>query len=228
MKTIEEGIILKRISYSETSQIVTVLTRSKGLKTYLYKGGKKKKTALFPLLICEFGAFQRNESQLAVMSECTSNSKTAQLVENPIKALIAFFTADVILNCLPSEEEDEQLYAFVTSWIKVLAISENTTLFPTLFLAQLITQIGYSPDIISSEAKSFDIKNGEFLSYEKQDSYCVYGEECKNLFLLFKNEDFDVRYRQRILKILIDFCTIHIPKFDVSKSLDIITTVLHD
>ncbi len=227
MKNSEEGIVLKRINFSETSQVVTLLTRSKGVKTFLYKGGKKKKTALYPLQICEFNSYQRNESSLALMSDFHATDKTSQLMISPVKGLLAFFFADIILNCIPVEEEDDGLFRFISNWIKVINESEDLSILPTVFLAQLINHIGYAPDI-QENARSFDIKNGEFLSFEKQDGYCVYGQECEQLLNLFNNEAFDPIYRHKMLNVLIDFCTIHIPKFNVSKSLEIVTTVLHD
>ena len=227
MKTAEQGIILKRINYSETSQIVTVYTLNKGLKTYMFKGAKKKYNALYPLNICEIVSYQRNETALGQMTECSSMGLTNDLVNSPLKSLIAFFIADVIINCVQTEVEDEDLYQFLTKWIHTLDQTDSVAIYPTHFISQLIVHLGYTPDI-RDDALTFDIKNGEFVAYERQDSYCVYGEECTALLNLFQERNFDVRLRQRMLQILIDYCTIHIPRFDVSKSLDVVTTVLYD
>ena len=227
MKTAEQGIILKRINYSESSQIITLFTLNKGLRTYLFKGSKKKNGSIYPLNICEFIVYQRNDSQLGHMSECTSLGHSHQLANDPIKSLISFFVADIILQCVQTEVEDPDLYNFLTKWIIALNETESVGVYPTLFLSQLITHLGYTPDV-RDDALSFDIKNGEFVPYERQDGYCIYGLECTALLNLFQERPFDPSLRKRMLQILIDYCTIHIPRFDVNKSLEIVTTVLYD
>lgn len=227
MKTVEQGVILKRINYSETSQIITLFTLNKGLKTYLFKGSKKKNAAIYPMHICEVVVYQRNDSQLGQLSECNSLGQTNHIATSPVKSLIAFFMADVILQCAQPETEDPDLYQFLTKWINALNQIDSVGIFPTLFLSKLISHLGYTPDV-RDDARSFDIKNGEFIPYERMDGYCVYGEECQALLNLFQDRPFDSSLRKKTLQILIDYCTIHLPKFDVKKSLEIVTTVLYD
>ncbi len=227
MNFTEEGILLKRINYSETSQIVTFYTKTKGIKTYLYKGSKKKTTALYPLNICEFNVYQRSDSQLAILSDCSSLGYTNDLSKSPLKSLITFFVADVMSNCIQTEEEDIELYNFLSKWVRTLNDTDQISIYPILFLTQLIIELGYTPDI-QEEPKTFDIRNGEFLKHEKLDSYCIYGEDCVTLYNLFQGFNFTLSSKQKILQILIDYCTIHIPKFNVNQTLEIVTTVLYD
>jgi recombinational DNA repair protein (RecF pathway) len=64
MKATEEGILLHRISYSESSLVATFLTKNDGIKKFLFKGGKKKSPQLFPLSISELTFYGRKESEL--------------------------------------------------------------------------------------------------------------------------------------------------------------------
>lgn len=42
MKTKDQAILLRKINYSETSLILTLLCRQSGLRTFIFQGGKKK------------------------------------------------------------------------------------------------------------------------------------------------------------------------------------------
>ena len=112
MKNTDRAILLNRISYSESSLIVTYYTFENGIQKFIFQGGKKKAHQLFPLSLSEITYYKRPDSDLGKLTSAESYQLLKEVPFNPIKSTIAFFIAEVLLKCLKTEESEKDLFLF--------------------------------------------------------------------------------------------------------------------
>ena len=89
-----EGIVLHKVNYSETSLILKVFTLQNGLQSFIFQGAKrkgKKGNLISPLSIIQINYFQRQDSDLAKISEIESEISYKTIPFDPIKSGIVFF-----------------------------------------------------------------------------------------------------------------------------------------
>lgn len=227
MKQTDNGILLHRISYSETSYIVTFYTENSGIQKFIFQGGKKKTNTIFPLNCCEIIFYKRNDSELGKLTQADSNFPLIDIYTNPVKSSIAFFLVDILKQTLQTNETEPRLYSFLVKEIQYLNSSQNVANFPIHFLAKFTEYIGISPEL-TLNPRYFSMTEGEFHSDIRLGELAIEGELCQHLLHLFEGQDPPKQYRTELLETLLHYYKIHSPKFDVSNSLQIITAILYD
>lgn len=227
MKQTDFAILLHRISYSESSLIVSYYTKSRGIQKFLYQGGKKKASALFPLNICEIVYYQRLDSELGKLTEVQSVLNLDGILTHPVKSTIAFFIADILKQTLQTNQSEEQLFEFLCSEIQLLNSQDQLTLFPIHFLAKYTEFIGIAPQIIENP-RYFNLMEGEFHSDFRPGELEIDPILCAQLLAVFEHQDPDKKYRKELFDILLHYYKIHTPKFDISQSLQVISEILYD
>jgi len=167
MKSIVEGILIKRTNYSETSLIVTFYTQSDGLESYLFQGGKKKKgNSLQPLGLFEISTFKRPESDFGKISAIQSNFTFQSIPFHPVKSGLAFFIAELIEKCLRSQGSDPRIFRFLASEIIWLDEHGGLANYPIWFLLRFSTFLGFNPQVIGRPSRYFEMQEGELTSYQ--------------------------------------------------------------
>ena len=233
MKKIDSGILLKRISYSETSLVLTVFTLSEGKKTFLFQGAKKKKgNVLLPLSPIELTYFQRDDSQLAKISETTLLHTFESVPFHPIKSTIVFFEVEVLQSILHEGVKDEQLFRFIQNELGWLDGNLSLTNYPIYWMLELTKYLGFSPFKPTNKTPFFDLVNGHFLGSAPMHTNYKNGIEVELLseFIgLTKDEllqaDIPKKFRKNCLLILIEFYKFHIPNFNLKDSIAIIESI---
>ena len=227
MKNTDNGLLLFKTNYSESSLILTFYTQTRGLSKYIYKGGKKKKTPFLVFGHYEISSFKRPESDLGIINSLTIATPYLSTSSHPIKVLISYFISDVLKQTLREEQADQQLFTFLLKLADELNNTINLKSFPLEFLANLIAQLGVSPTTIE-HATGFNMEEGVFISSgngattkdEKMASYL--NELFTTLKAPARNLDKDA------LEILLSYMRIHLPLFDNSRSISIIRDVIYD
>ena len=131
MKYSEQGIIITRFSYSETSVMLKVFTKEHGLKSFLFQGAKKKKgVVLLPLSPIEFTCYQRDESHLAKMTDATLFYTFETIPFNPIKSTVIFYYS-APFSCL------FLICCFFCSFSTLLAVLARAAFFLLLYSFRL-------------------------------------------------------------------------------------------
>lgn len=230
MKQNDLGILIYRKSYSESSLILTFFTENKGLSTFIFKGAKKKKKAIFALGIYEITYFKRPESDMGIINSLDIAVPLNDFFSNPQKIILGFFIADILKQTIKMEEADISLFKFVKNQILILENSKDCFNFPLHFLAGLTKELGYSPLFESDAPISFDIKKGEFSDDKSINSTGVEGEVVSLLGSLFQDElttNYSNETTRKALYILLEYLTIHTPKFNVEKSMEVIRDTLY-
>lgn len=158
MKQIDHGILIQRRSFSETSLIVTALTKNNGLVTFLFQGGKKKKgNMLFPMARVELTYFHRGDSSMPKLSEVSLSSVDQSIPFDPVKSGIAFFMAEMINALVKPGHREEELYRTLENELHWLEASEELTNYPLWFLAEMCHQSGISPSVEEENPTVFDL-----------------------------------------------------------------------
>lgn len=235
MKLSEEGIILSRKSFSESSIILHLFSQHHGQQHLIFQGYKKKGQALFPLAWVRYSYYQRNDSSLAKFTEFEHVLPLHDIVNNPLKSSLAFFIAELVEILSQVNHEDQKLYAFISQEIKWLNESNELSNYLIWFLAK-ITQIeGFQPEIKSENPIYFDLQEGVFTNESPilpaylKESWLHWMVDAlqqeKNTFLAFaipKEE------RLHLVNAWLNYYDFHVSKMRQLKSLQVIRTVFYE
>lgn len=233
MKSIDHGILLKKINYSETSLILHFFTLEKGFQAYLFQGGKKKKGNLLqPLSIIEINAYQRPDSDLGKISSIASDFIPQSIPFNPLKSGLAFFMTEVLEKALRSSDEDQRMFAFLKQEIHWLDDSDAITNYPIWFLLKLAEVLGFGIQRIGEDGRIFDLQAG-IISNQTPEGQAFENDEAviqlRNLLPLERADllahHIHKTYRMQIIGHLINYYRWHIEGFKPPKSLEIMQTI---
>ena len=162
MKLVEQGILIHKASYSETSLLVTILCKKLGLVTFLFQGGKKKHgNVLFTFALIEFTYYKRNDSSLGKISELNLTNVSKSIPFDPVKSSIVFFMAELVQQVIHSGNAENQLYHLLKEEIEWLDVSDELTNYPLWFLAIFCRECGLAPSCDVKEPTVLDLLGGK-------------------------------------------------------------------
>lgn len=232
MKQVTKGIILSKISYSESSMILTVYTLDFGIQNFLFHGGKKKAAALFPLALTECTYYKRPESDLAKVTDVALYISNYQITIQHSKMVLAYFIAAIIKACYKHGSHDDYAYKFLENKICELNDTSDVSNFPICFLLELSEALGIEPQVIEQNSMFFYLEDGEFSNVVKVNAVPEEGKHIDYLQqLLNKNSILvapDHETRKKSLDTLIKYFKIHVSGFQVEQEMDVIRSTLYD
>jgi DNA repair protein RecO (recombination protein O) len=162
MKTVEQGILIHRAPYSETSLIVTVLCKTQGLATFLFQGGRKKHgNVLYPMAHIEFTYYRRTDSAMGKISSLGLATVSKSIPFDPMKSGIAFFMAELVQQIIRSGHAENQLYSALLNEVHWLDASGELTNYPLWFLGVFSREIGIVPALDNPHPTVFDLLGGK-------------------------------------------------------------------
>jgi DNA repair protein RecO (recombination protein O) len=235
MKSIDHGILLKKINYSETSLILHFFTLEKGFQAYLFQGGKKKKgNILQPLSIVEINAYQRPDSELGKISSISPDFIPQSIPYHPLKSGLAFFMTEVLEQALRSSDEDARMYNMIDQEIQWLDDTDAITNYPIWFLLRLADQLGFAIQKLEKDGRIFDLQAGT-ISNQTPDGHAFENDdaviELRDLLSYTKTEllaqSIHKIHRQQIVEHLISYYRWHIEGFKHPKSLHVMQTIFN-
>lgn len=231
MKQTDKGVLINRISYSDSSYILTFYTQEKGIQKFIFQGAKKKKVPVFPLLIGELTYYKRPDSELGKLTNLDVQNASNELSFDPIKSVLAYFIADVLGKCLKHEEEDLELFAFIVEYVERIQEMDDLIHVPVHFLTEFSKHLGICPNIHSENSKYFNLMDGELGNIQPiGDVY--YQDEVVVTIENSINNNFDrmnstKSIRQKALEAMIHYFQIHIPQFGNLTTIEIIQDILY-
>lgn len=235
MKAIYNGILLKRIDYSETSLVLQFYTAEEGVQSFLFQGAKrknKKGNFLQALSIVEISSYSRPDSDLGKITAINPIFVPQQIPFHPLKSGVVFFMAEVLLSVLKSTDSDVGLYSFLEQEIKWLDVTDELTNYPLWFLLKLTDKLGIGVHVEDSKGKIFDLQDG-IISNRLPSSHLYVNDHLiptlielmqstKTTFLAFPMNK--IR-RRELMHHLIDYFQLHISGFKPPKSLSVLQTL---
>lgn len=232
------GIVFRSMKYSESSLILDVFTRAKGLRSFIVSGvhSKKGKTkaALFQhSSLLSFVGYDKRET-LARFKEVSLAQHYQGIPYDVVKSSVALFMIDVCKHAIREREANEPLYDFIQSSLLLLdqCNSAMHTLFAIKFVLDLSAYLGFQPmDNYSEASPIFDLYDGQYTD-QAEGRYCCTPTTSQHLYHLAKaswTNLADIKIsktdRERILDDLITYYRLHIDQFEQLKSLEVLRAV---
>lgn len=232
MKQNDTAIFLHRIHYSESSLIATFYTLHHGIQKFIFQGGKKKGSSLFPLSLCEITYYRRPDSELGKLTEVQSLVALNSILTDPIRSTVTFFIADVLKNCLKTDQPDPQLFHFLEQKIHSLDSCKTSelSLYPTEFLIGFAMQMGIEPQIPMKIRTYFHLEEGEFTDVDRKGELVANGPGVTIIQELLMGEPIKGLGREARLEafeVMLKYYKLHIPGFNIDQSLEIVREILY-
>ncbi len=150
-----EGVILRRIKYSETSLIVTLYTREYGKISLIAKGARNPKSkfvgSLEPAAYVSIIYYHKEGRDLQMLSEVDSMRSNSSIIKSIRKVAVAFAIVNLIDSVVTESESNENLFDLLKE--SLLALNDKEIDIPILwyFEINLLRQIGFEIDVDNPE-----------------------------------------------------------------------------
>ena len=232
------GIVFKAIKYGETSVIIDLYTRERGLRSFIINGVRRSKSrngaGLYrPLSILEAVAFDQHEDKLSRIKEAASAHIYQSLLQHVIKANIALFAIELSRNTIKEKEGNPELYDYLEAWLIHLdSTDEQLSYHPLRFLIGLCNHLGFTPTNNYTDQTYFDLYEGQFYSTPVSTHYgdIPTSYNLHKLLSIEVDSVVDLKMssieRSQLLDLLIAYIALHIPHFKSLKSLPILRQIL--
>jgi len=230
-----KAIVISSLKFQEKSLIVKCFTLSSGLKSYFVRDAfssrkASQKIAYFqPFSILEIEAVHKNKGTLENFKEIKSAVPFQSIHTDIVKSTMVMFLSEMLHHSIQEEEKNEQLFLFLETALTWLDHHDEISNFHLILLLEITKYLGFYPDLSENNLPFFEMNEGVFTLFQNGN---VLSEHETNLFkklldLKFDNDQkiFHVLERQILLKILIDYYSLHLEGFKKPKSLEILKEV---
>jgi DNA repair protein RecO (recombination protein O) len=235
MQVKTKAIVISSIKFQEKSLIVKCFTQSHGLKSYFVRdafSGRKsnQKIAYFqPLSILEIEAVHKNKGTLENFKEIKLSTPFQTVHSDIYKSTIVMFISEVLYHSIHEEEKNEALFDFLEAALLWLDNHDEIANFHLILMLETTKYLGFYPDVSDIDMSFFEMTEGVFSPFHAISSLTEHETNLlkKLIALRFDNDQkiFHVIERQLVLKILIDYYTLHLDGFKKPKSLDVLKEV---
>lgn len=230
-----KAIVLSALKFQEKSLIVKCFTLSDGLKSYFVRdafSGRKgnHKIAYFqPLTLLEIEANHKNKGTLEHFKEIKINQPYLSIPTDISKSTITIFLSEMLHHSIREEEANPDFFTFLEAAFLWLDNHHQIANFHLILLIETTKFLGFYPEKSNPNFDFFEMKDGVFVPFEtvsclnKHHSFLLK----KLLELKFESTEilFKAKERQELLKIIIDYYSLHLDGFRKPKSLEVLTEV---
>jgi len=175
------AIVIHSLRYSESDLIVSLFTKTSGVRSYLLKGilkskrGKIRASLFQPLTLLEIEANHRGKGKLERIKEAKILIPYQSLHTDFVKSSLVFFLSEVLKNSIHEEEENEEFFHYLETMFLWLDSHETIGNFHISFLIKLTQYLGFYPDVSQMYSPVFNMQEGCFQN-EDSNPYCVKGQ----------------------------------------------------
>ncbi len=230
-----KAIVISSIRYQEKSLIVKCFTQSDGLKSYFVQSAfsskkSSQKIAYFqPLTILEIEANHKNKGTLEHFKEIKLACNYQSIPFDIAKSSIVIFLSEILNYCIKEDGNNENLFIFLETALLWLDNHDEISDFHLIFLLQLTKFLGFYPQIPKKESNYFEMIEGVFTPYSGvsciTEHETILLKKLMELKLDVPQKLFTVNERQNLLKIIVEYYSIHIENFKKPKSLSVLKDV---
>ena len=235
-----KGIILHTLTYSETSLIVKIISPDFGVRSYIVKGVRSKKskfkaTIFQPFALVEMVVSNTDKAELQLISEINMLYSYVDIPYNIVKSSIVLFLNEVVYKAIQEQHSDDNLFEYLKNSLQVLDLKhDNCSNFHVFFMIQLSRYLGFFPQgNYSLNTSFFDLQEGCFVNhslhhsnYLNAISSSLFGELLNAQYDTIHQLKIDKNHRKQLLQALIKYYQLHIASFGEIKSLEILEQVI--
>lgn len=242
-----KGLVLNKIKYGDSSQIIKVFTRDFGLQSYMVKGIGKSKSAqakaslLHSASLLHLSVYHHEQKQLKYLKEVSSAYPFMSIGVNILKNSVALFTMEVLRNFLTKGDAQKELFAFCEGFlIELDQVSvKDLANYPLYFLIQAGGLSGYQlfGQYDGHPNCYLDVKEGRFAfsasptylpGQIKTKEHLAMMSQLNRLSQLTEVKKLKISHklRSQIMNDFLLFFEYHAPQFKPLKSLPILATIL--
>ena len=228
-----KAIVISSLKYQEKSLIVKCFTQSDGLKSYFVPNAfaakkSNQKIAYFQAFsILEIEANHKNKGTLEHFKEIKLAHSYQTIPTDMVKSSMILFLSEMLHHSIKEEEKNDNLFTYLETALLWLDNHDENANFHLIFLLQMTKFFGFFPS--NPDGDYFEMIDGVFSQY--QGTSCLNFNDTlllkKLLELKFDSSKkiFVSSERQLLLKIIIDYYSIHLEGFKKPKSLDVLKEV---
>lgn len=243
MIALTEGIVLRRLKYGDSSQIVHVFTKTFGLQSCMIKGlGKGRRSSalgnlLFPASVVDLAIYYQEGKSIKLIKEVLPSVIYRHLHENILKNSVAVFAMEVLSNLLVADDVQAELFDFCRWFLVALDDSDERMIanFPLYFLVQSGRLAGYHLlGAFGKDTPYLNLNEGIFTAEESGQTSALASNTVQ--FMSYINAAASLEeicqikmpqeMRKLILKQFLAFFELHLPHFRPLKSLAVLSAVL--
>lgn len=221
------AILLKVIPHSDSTCILHLYTRKRGLVSLSAKGlnaRKSKKRAWLQLLNQLQVSYQeRDNRELYSLRNLQLEKPYKNLSFDPLKSSIAMFLCECLGQILKESNADEACFDYCSE--KFYALDETVKIgnFHLEFLTGLTRHCGIFPNLRAS-GSYFDLQAGEITALHPGHGYVLEKEQAKNLVSLFNGNEINLSRsdKKQLLNLIIQYYQLHLGCLKKLKSLDVL------
>jgi DNA repair protein RecO (recombination protein O) len=229
------AIVISSIKYQDKNLIVKCFTESDGLKSYFVRSAfssskNNQKIAYFqPMTILDIEASHKNKGTLEHFREVRLATHYHSIPMDVAKSTITLFIAEMLHHSIHEEEKNEALFNFLLTAMEWLDNHNETANFHLILLLEMTKFLGFYPDVSQISQPFLDISEGVFTDFATLNSLTESETALfkKLIELRFSNSNkaFHVSERQILLRVLIDYYSLHLDGFKKPKSLEVLREV---
>lgn len=240
-----KGIVLKVISYGETSIIVHVFTEQFGLVQYIVKGIRKKtkfgnnKSAYFQVAsLLNMEVYHHKFKNLQFIKDYDWFYRYNNMYFSILKNSVAIYMIELFHQAIKDGEQNELLYNMLESYLIFLDNSEDKVLanLPLFYSLKLLEIIGFQINNNFSSSKNIlDLQEGIFVENPPAHNHYIVGLGAQvtafimqNLEHLCSSEALKINrtLRQELLQCYQVYFSLHVSGFKSLKSLPVLQSIL--
>lgn len=242
MKLFESpGIIFRKTKYSETSLIVEIFTREKGIRSFIFNGVRKANARISAAMLDHMNivniiAYDKDNEKLARVKEINLHHHYRHLSLDVVKSSLGIFLLEMTRDCIKEKEANHELYDFITEWYIYLDQCEHqVSCFHLMYLLELTKFLGFEPMNNFDEEHNiqFDLLEGHYVNQISISKYLLPIERSIFIRQLLSSTKNQLAYikipkeiRNELLHDIIKFYRLHIDNFKEPKSLQVVKAIM--
>lgn len=243
MIAITDGIVLRKLKYGDSSQIIHVFTKHYGLQSYILKGlgrskgNTAKANLFFPSALMEWNVYYKEERQIKLIKDVHPCYFYKHLNEDIVKNCVAVFAMEVLHNLLIPDDVQPELFDFVKMFLIALDDESPQSVgnYPLFFLVQTGRLTGYQ--ILGEYAPLtpfLNLREGRFSNIEESGPLPILADSLPIMSAVnaaqslseIQSLRMSQKHRQAILQQFLAFFEMHMPQFRPLKSVTILSGIL--